>query len=219
MKIDIIKMKSNKIKNKTLTGCFLGEKQGDLVFSKYFEHLLFESSDNCENNMAGLNITMNFEDYIQKFLEICSEVKNSPSLLFLNYAPTNAVEILNKEKKYNFLTTLENAEDFEILNSKPSITCVQGGIIDTLAKLVETRSNGIAQNDVFVFFNEPEEFSNLNQFPNLERILTVSKSRRIYFVFNFKNSAKYIDLYGEYSYELIKSYCQIKFNTNNTKII
>lgn len=205
---NIVRLKKQDINNFNIPGNFLYIENGEILFLNSYNHMLFE------NNKLSLNgVEVNFQDYIHNFLGVCAKVNNCPSLLFLNCVPKNSIEILNKDKRnYTFLTGLENDKDYKIFNSNPSITCVQNGIINCLKTLVETRSGIELKNDVFVFFNEPELYSNLNEFPGIETIISVCKSRRIYFVFNFVDSKKFIQIYGKDSYELIESYCPVKFN-------
>ncbi|MGN1222830.1 MAG: hypothetical protein ACI4T1_01710 [Christensenellales bacterium] len=156
-------------------------------------------------------------------MEICSEVKNKPSLLFLNCVPKNLIKILNGTEdnykhNYHFLTELNQDEDFKNFNEKPCVTCVQEGFAYVLKKLVETRSDGIPQNDVFVFFNEPEYSHNL-RLPSLDTVITISRSRRIYFVLNFINKSKYIEKCGPESYQVIEDNCKTKFICNYNGVV
>ena len=155
---------------------------------------------------------MTFDQYVAKFLEVCANVKNKPSLLFLNYVPNNFLNILNKtQHNYKVLDLQENnvEENFSTLNSMPTISYIETDFISVLKKLVEKR-NGSLQNDVFVFFNEPEYSHNLRN-PGLDTIITVSQSRRIYFVLNFVDKDKYIANYGLEAYQNIENNCKRKF--------
>jgi len=143
--------------------------------------------------------------------------------LFLNCVPKNILNILNGtddnyKQIYHFLNELKEDEDFKNFNEKPCVTCVQEGFADVLKKLVETRNDGIPQNDVFVFFNEPEYSHNL-RIPSLDTVITVSRSRKIYFVLNFVNKSKYIQEYGAQSYQIIKDNCKTKFICNYDGVV
>lgn len=215
MESNIIKVRKEELINLTLNGNFLYEENGELYFTNKLNHTIFELDKDFKNYDETLNHSMNFEDYIQKFMEICSEVKNKPSLLFLNCVPKNIIKILNGTEdnykhNYHFLTELNQDEDFKNFNEKPCVTCVQEGFADVLKKLVETRNDDISQNDVFVFFDEPENIHNL-RLPSLDTVITISRSRRIYFVLNFINKSKYIEKYGPESYQVIEDNCKTKF--------
>ncbi len=209
----------NKINNigeneamKEIEANFLREENGELCFSNMLNHVLFELDKDNDSFDETQQYSIDFDTYVQKFMEICTKVKNKPSLLFLNYVPKDIVKVLNgKKRNYEFLTTLGSDEEYKSFNEKPCITCVQEWLCVALRRLIETRSKINPQNDVFVFFNEPEYSHNLKN-PSLDTIVSVSRSRRIYFVFNFLNKAKYIELYGEESYQIIKDNCRIKFN-------
>ena len=223
MENNIIKIKKDELKDFELKGNFLYEENGELYFTDKLSHIIFELQRDYKNYDETLNHSMNFEDYMQKFMEICSKVKNKPSLLFLNCVPKNIIQILNGtegnyKRNYHLLTALDKDEDFKNFNEKPCVTCMQGGFIAVLKKLVETRNDGIPQNDVFVFFNEPECLHNL-RIPSLDTIISVSGSRKIYLVLNFVNKAKYVQEYGAESYEIIKDNCKTKFICNYDGVV
>lgn len=215
MESNIIKIGKEKLKDSKIEGNFLYEENGEYYFTNKLNHVIFELDKNFNNYNKTSNHLMNFENYIQKFMEICSEVKNKPSLLFLNCVPKNLITILNGTEdnykhNYHCLTELNNDEDFENFNKKTCVACMQVGFFDVLQKLIETRNNVIPQNDVFVFFDKPEIVHNL-RFPGLDTLITVSRSRRIYFVLNFVNKSKCIEEYRPESFQVIEYNCKTKF--------
>ena len=223
MKSNIIKIRKEKLINLTLNGNFLYEENEELYFTDKLNHAIFELDKDFKNYDETLNHSMNFDDYVQKFLEICSKAKNKPSLLFLNYVPKNLVQILNGsdnnyKHNYHLLMQLKEDDDFKNFNEKPCVSCMQEGFAEILKKLVETRSENIPQNDVLIFFNQPENIHNL-RLPSLETVITVSRSRKIYFVLNFVNKFKYIQEYGPESYQIIKDNCKTKFICNYDGVV
>lgn len=219
---NVIKIKKEDLFDQKV-GNYLYEENGELYFCSKPSSAMFELKRDYKNYDETLNHHMNFDDYVQKFLEICAKIENKPSLIFLNYVPKN-VMILNGTEgnyktNYSFLTNLTSDEDFETLNTKPSIICEPIGVMEILRQLVETRSENEPQTDVFVFFNEPEKYCNLDECPGIDSILTACKNRRIYLVFNFVNSYKFIERYGIESYELIENYCSVKFICNYNGVV
>lgn len=75
MESNIIKVRKEELINLTLNGNFLYEENGELYFTNKLNHTIFELDKDFKNYDETLNHSMNFEDYIQKFMEICSEVK------------------------------------------------------------------------------------------------------------------------------------------------
>ena len=214
METKVVKIKENELKDAELSGNFLFEENGELYFTDEFKHCLFVLDKNYNNYEEGKAMT--FDQYITRFLEICSKVKNKPSLIFLNYVPKDFVNILNNPKHNYKVLDLEgsNLEDnIHSVSSTPTITCVSTGFMTVLRRLIESRSDEIPQNDVFVFFNEPEEFHNLKN-PGLDTMISIANSRRVYFVLNFINKEKYIVNYTPESYKTIESYCTTKFICN-----
>ena len=199
MKEKLIEVNENELKNFKFKGDFLFKKNDLYYFSQNFNNFMFD------------NEQQNFDEYIKDFLFVCSKVQNKPSILFLNYVPKNIAKILNGtdenyNKIYQFLTELKSAENFNNFNQKPCVICKQEGFTDVLKKLVETRSEILPQNNVVVFFNEPEYSHNLKE-PSLDLLVSIARSRKICFVLNFKDQLKYIDLYGKTSFEFIKDNC------------
>lgn len=220
---NIIKIKKEELSNQNL-GNFLYEKDDELYFCDRLDSVMFVSKEDYKSNGENIVLSMDFRSYVQKIMHICSSMSKKPSLLFINCTPKQPVEILNMvdgkhTKNYTFVSELKNDEDFEIFNKETSITCVQTGVIPALKRLVETRSGSVPQNDVFVFFDEPEWYNNLNQHPGIDTILSVCRSRKIYFVFNFINSSKFIEKYGEDVYQTMSNYCPIKFICDNDKVV
>lgn len=214
---NIIKIEKNKLSNQNL-GNFLYNENDELYFCDKLDSAMFEQKKDNKKYDKTLDYSMDFNSYVEKFLNICANTNNKPSLMFLNCAP-DSVKILNEVAKYNSLVNLESDENFEIFNKEPSYTCVQTGVINVLKKLVETRSERVPQNNVFVFFNEPEKYSDLKESPGIDTILTICRSRKIYFVFNFVDPSKFIEKYGIDMYETIASYCPIKFICDNVGVV
>ena len=219
MESKIVKVNEKELNGMELKGNFLYEENGELYFSDNLYHSLFVLDKDYKNYEEGRAMT--FDQYVTKFLEICAKVKNKPSLLFLNYVPKDIVKKLNSPTRNYKLLDLEGSkleENIKTVSTTPTITCVNQEFIKVLRRLVETRSDEVPQNDVFVFFNEPEFFRNLKN-PSLDTIITVARSRRIYFVLNFVNRAKYVATYGAESYQIIEGNCKTKFICNYDGVV
>ncbi len=83
-------------------------------------------------------------------------------------------------------------------------------------ELIETRSKIIPQNNIIVFFSEPESIYNM---PSLDNLIKVARSRKVYFVLNFLNKRKYSQIYTPEAYQNIKNNCKIKFLCNDNGIV
>lgn len=214
MESKVVKIKEKELNGMELKGNYLYEENGELYFTDRLNHCLFVLEKDYKNYEETKAMT--FDQYVTKFLEVCAKVKNKPSLLFLNYVPKNFLSILNKPKRNYKVLDLEGEyleENIKTVSATPTISCVNTDFITVLKKLVETRSDEVPQNDVFVFFNEPEYSHNLKS-PSLDTVVTVARSRKIHFVFNFVNKAKYIANYNPESYQIIENNCQTKFICN-----
>lgn len=219
MESKVVKVNEKELNGMELKGNFLYEENGELYFTDKLNHSLFVLDKDYKNYEESRAMT--FDQYVTKFLEICSKVKNKPSLLFLNYVPKDFINILNKPKHNYKVLDLEGSyleDNIKTFNTTPTISCVNTDFITVLKRLVETRSDEIPQNDVFVFFNEPEYSSNLKS-PSLDTIITVARSRRIYFVLNFVNKAKYVANYNPESYQIIADNCNTKFICNYDGVV
>ena len=219
MDSQVVKINEKKLNGMELKGNFLYEENGELFFTDKLNHSLFVLDRDYKNYEEGRAMT--FDQYVTKFLEICAKIKNKPSLLFLNYVPKDFINILNNPKHNYKVLELEGSyleENIQTVSKTPTISCVNTEFIAVLKRLVETRSEVVPQNDVFVFFNEPEYSHNLKD-PSLDTIVTVSKSRRIYFVLNFVNKAKYVASYNPESYQIIEDLCKTKFICNYDGVI
>lgn len=213
----IIKIKEEKLEKQNV-GTFLYCDKKELNFCERPTSVMFEVKEDCVGD--GEKYSMNFDSYVAKFMDICPKINNKPSLLFLNCVPKDPVNVLNgKTKTYKFVSGLEKDEDLETFNTEPSITCVASGVVDALERLVMSRNDGVAKTDVYVFFNSPEDYKTLKYTPSLDAVVTVSRSRKIYFVLNFQNPEKFIETYGKEMYETIGAYCPVKFLCNKNGVV
>lgn len=211
MKPEVIKVSEKELVGGQLKGDFLYRENGEYYFNDHFYHSLFihDADYHGQGECKGVP----FAQHVTTFLEICSKVKNKPSLLFLNYVPKGFLDVLNSgAHNYNVLSAQTGAfsdKDLATINSAPTIGYVDTGYISALRSLIESRTV-MPQNDVFVFFNEPEYSHNLKS-PTLDTLVTIARSRKIYFVLNFENKGKYIESYGEESFAMIEENCRTEF--------
>lgn len=172
-----VKIKWNKLMEHKQEGLFLGKTNDE----KYIFY-----NKNCNALMITPNIgncsTLELYDkYIAEFLSVATSVINKPSLIFLN-SLANPKDIENGlENKY---IKVVDVEDVELLNEKPSYCFLGDDDYEELFRLLfEARSRNIPSNNIYVFVSNIDE----NIIKNLDLYLTLSKSRKIYFIFDLEN--------------------------------
>ncbi len=209
-----IKVKEEDLENSELKGNFLFEENGEYYFSERLSNAFFEIDENAKDYEEN---PVTFDEYVEKFLKVCKNVKNNPSLLFVNYVPKQLAKIFgydrNSKVNYNMIDIddVEGAEEaIDNLNNKPCLSCVVT-YIERIKDIFERRSEVTPKNDLYIFFNKPESYKELLGLPSLSTLAMVAKGRNIYFVFNIVDKHKFISLQGSEEYENLKANCLVKF--------
>ena len=159
----------------------------------------------------------NFDSYIEKLLEVYALSPNKPSIMFINYWKTNFLHILNKDKQNFDVTDFKwsETEKLQKFLDTPSVTFTTGNTISMVNSIFEKRSGIIPQNDIILIFDEVEKVEN---FPNLDVLTAISRSRRIYFILNFKDKDRFKELYPYATFDNIVDNCPVKFLYNSKGI-
>lgn len=213
MNTDILKLTKEDIFEGKAKGNFLYEENGEYYFTeRKFNSMFVDNSNEEDEEKEAMN--MDFDSYIEKLLDIYASSPKKPSIMFVNYWKVDFLKILNKDKRNFDITDFEWSETDKLKKflDTPSVTCATGNIVSDVSSVFEMRTGIIPQNDIIIIFNEPERILN---FPRLDMLTILSRSRNIFFIFNFKDKEKYINHYGKETYSGIADNCLTKFLYNS----
>lgn len=214
MSKDIVVLKKNKLKKFNFEGNYIFESDSEYYLFNRFCSSIFHIDNNYKLTEDDYKILESeFENYILKICEFSKLSETKPSFAFFN-------KITSVEKiKNNLGEEFENITDeneIKKLSEKPSFYYEENNenIENIIEKIVQTRTGDIPTNNVFIVLNKPEEY----KLKHLMHIVTVSRSRNIYFlIFNYDRK-KFEETYDEFEVETIFINCRNYFVCDNEKI-
>ena len=216
----ISQAKPEKITDKKLaafkpSGNFLYRDGDNIYFAPRYSHTLF-LSQKTENSSANSpqNLYLEIENYLLDMFEVYSATAEKPSFLFLNSytSPEKILEILGSD-----YTDIDDPRDLNKLETTPSIyfSNDENEFLDILETLIRGRTDKFDTNNIFVIVDSPEE----NKINHLEKIITIARSRRIYFTVIIHDKEAFEQLYYPETLEIIQSNCRITFDCDENEIL
>ena len=212
MKNNLIKIKEKALSKFKLKNNYLFNENGYYYFSPTMGHCLFMVDDQYNANGEG-SLFLNYEEYLFNFFEVCKETKNEASFVFYKSFTTYDNVAYHLGDKHEHIL---EAEEVASLNKKPCLYFIgKEDNFGEIFKLLANDRNDCVNNDLFIVLNNPEE----ELIENLSTYITISQSRRIYFIVFIQDKNLFIENYSPEELEIVESLCRTKFICSKKEIL
>ena len=227
--MDVLKFKKSDLKKSKQEGTFLYEKCGNYYFSSEFVNLFFNKCEgkidkkiNVERKSYDLFEISNFcggknsQKHFDEFIEYTKCLSNKPSVVVFSQPTIFKMPELSLLKKigYKYIDEREimRNHDYDLLDQSPCFTFMGRGVAyNFVRELLETRKLKVSEREVFLFFNQLEDFDNMK---DLDQFIALSKDRKVHFILNTNDEELFKKKYGEILFNRLKDGCQIHFITD-----
>lgn len=195
-------MKVNEYTYRELTS---KNKIGSLVYEKDLKYDLSDEKVNVlfsveDGSVNDVKIEEEFDKYYKKVIYLTSKSKDNTSFILFG----NEKDIQYYENHRDCKDFLVN--DIKLLNESNKILLARNGQNqELLSDLVSDRSNTIPTNDVVVIIRQLENFD----IPSFDMLLTVSRSRKIYYIIEIEDAQKFNNKYTPEVLEIIKAHSKL----------
>lgn len=225
MKKDIIKINYEKLglteqKQNTfnMQGNFLYEKDDIFYFYKDYSHALFLYDSKYNVTDFKSSTPVEYMTYILTFFQLCDKAENKPSIVSLGSSSAenhkNLLSSYYEIEEQSDLNKLSTCPSFFMSYEEEEYQNILNLILEERTKLYQDIST-FPKNKIFIILEGLEYSKNIT---NLSSLITIARSRGVYFLIKISDKEKFDEIYPCES-DILDSNCKIKYIFNNSDIV